>query len=243
MSDMHHAIYIPAPENIDGCKTFTAITFSGDSPEKKRFAWGSNRKEGETKVDAIKNQKAGYTQIAGDSGTGNKILLRMQSKARNTRRRNNGYSVHNKIIYHSRQGGALKHITNPDTVLYIDSHGNSLNMGFRPYGHSPEELAKLMKYEQLPKTIKKIKLLACYSGEEADTKKGKRKGDIYARQFSAFMYKFGYKGLTTYGYLGEIIVMSNGTRVSDTILEDEDDDYVKASAARRTFVAGKEVKG
>jgi hypothetical protein len=31
--------------------------------------------------------------------------------------------------------------------------------------------------------------------------------------------------------------------VSDTILEDEDDDYVRASAARRTFVAGKEVKG
>lgn len=240
MSDMHHAIYIPAPENIDSGKTFTAIAFNGDKPVKKRFTWGTNRKEGETKEEAIENQKAGYTQIAGDSGTANKILLRMQSKARNKRRRENGYSVHNRIIYHSRQGGALKHLTNPDTVLYIDSHGNSLNMGYRPYGHSPEDLAKLMKYEQLPRTIKKIKLLACYSGEEADTKRGKRKGDIYARQFSAFMYKFGYKGLTTYGYLGEIIVMSNGTRVSDTILEDEDDDYVRASAARRKFVAGKE---
>lgn len=243
MSNVHHAIYIPVPEKIDQSKTFTAVTFGADDePQNTRFTWGADRKPGQSEKEAIAVQKAGFTQIAGEDGRGgsaNDLLRRMTGKVK--KRGKHGYSVEKNIIFQSRRGGALRRLTNPNTALYVDSHGDSQKMGYRPYGLLPRELALLLsKHELLPTTIKTIKLFACFSGEEADTAEGVRAGDIYARQFSAYMTQFGYSQLTVYGYLGELIVRRNGQRVSDTNLKTTGD-YVSASSVRMMFIQGERV--
>jgi hypothetical protein len=243
MSNVHHAIYIPVPANIDQSEEFNAVTFDGqDNKKNTRFVWGANPKPGQKPEDAIAAQKAGFIQIAGEGGRGGSaadLLKRMNSKVK--ARGKQGYSVEKNIIYQSRRGGALSRLRNPDTALYVDSHGDSQTMGYRPYGLSPRELALLLsKHENLPKTIKTIKLFACYSGEAADTDLGVRTGEIYARQFSSFMSDFGYNQLTVYGYLGELIVRKNGQRISNTELASSGD-YITASSARLMFIQGEHV--
>ena len=240
MSNIHHAIYIPVPRNIDKSGSFRAVTFDmHGNPGKTTFAWGSNPKPGQAQQEAIAEQKAGFTQIAGNDGQGgsaSNLLNRMKCKA--TMPNKKGYTVENEIIFQSPRGGALEKLTNPDSVLYVDSHGDSQNMGYRPYGLSPRDLALLLyRHERLPTAIKAIKLFACYSGEEADTDAGTRTGDIYARQFSACMTALGYHQLTVYGYLGELIVLDNGQRVSDTARATTGSN-VRASSVRFAFVNG-----
>lgn len=227
--DWHRAIYIPAPKGISSMESFQVYDGPG---QRKRYTWGENKKDDETLEEAIEKQKTGYTQIAGSDlgpGSARRLLERMIHKTTG--------SSEKEIIFQSRRGGALKDLKNPNTVLYIDCHGNSQTMGFRPYGLSPEGLSSLIaKHERLPKTIKFIKLFACYSGEEQDTDKGDRTGEIFARQFSAFMTSTHmYTDLTVYGYLGELFVGDDGTRISKAY-----NGVKAASANRRAFKGGVE---
>jgi hypothetical protein len=236
MPDIHHAIYIPAPKGINTKKEFNAITFNqGGQAMETQFKWGDKARDGQTPEQAIREQKQGYTQIAGNFKSASDILERMRSKAND--RRGSGYSAES-IIYQSLKGGALKNLINKgETVLYIDSHGDSLNMGFRPYGLSAEGMARLMQHEQIPPNVKMIKLFACFSGEEADTDRGARTGDIFAQQFSAWMSTFGYRGIKVYGYLGPVSVTPNGQRKSQP--DESNARKVRAKDGRREFIDGR----
>ena len=236
MPDMNHAIYIPAPKNITTRDHFTAVTFDGDKAKKQSFAWGADEPGGKVDKSAIAAQKKGYMQIAGPAGTALALQAKMISK-KNKKATSKEYTVENSIIYQSPRGGALSDLRGkPNTVLYIDCHGNGNSVGYRPYGFNAEELAKLMVYEGLPKNIKMIKVLACFSGEEADTSAGERTGNIFACQFSAYLYERGYHGVKVYGYIGEVKVAGSGERNCKVYF---DKDLVKGKDARREFVDGK----
>lgn len=92
---------------------------------------------------------------------------------------------HPELIFQSKNGGALRVMRNEiSPTLYIQSHGNSDLIGIRPAGNSPEKMAHLLRTEEMPTNVERLKLWTCHSGEGSGFE---RSGPSYAQRLSVIL--------------------------------------------------------
>jgi hypothetical protein len=99
-----------------------------------------------------------------------------------------------------------KRVFGSDDVLYINAHGNQLEIGTAndDVCIPPGQLAKRLLSDGLKKEIVHIKVAACSSAKGFDQRRGKRGNESYASVFCSALHHNNFSKAVVYGYTGEL---------------------------------------